>query len=219
MSTANYSNSIQTSAGKMRNEQEKKVSRSRMITMTAMLSAIATVLMALSIPVPLMPPFIKLDFSELPALIAAYTLGPISGVTVCLVKNLVNVLMTQTAGVGELCNFLLGVAFVLPAGLIYKKKKTFVGAMIGAVIGCISMALFSVPINYYLVYPAYVKIMGYPLDAIIGEYQKINQGVGNLMQALVIFNLPFTFIKGLLNVIITFLIYKPLTPIIKGFHR
>ena len=70
--------------------------------------------------VPLMPSFIKLDLSELPALIAAFSMGPLSGAAVCLVKNLVNVMFTTTGGVGELSNFLLGCFFVVPAGLIYK---------------------------------------------------------------------------------------------------
>ena len=86
----------------------------RKIAMTGMLSAVSAVLMFLSFSVPFMPPFIKLDFSELPALFAAFALGPVSGVIVCLVKNLVNVFYTTTGGIGELCNFLLGVSFVLP---------------------------------------------------------------------------------------------------------
>ena len=96
----------------------------RKIAMTGMLSAVSAVLMFLSFSVPFMPPFIKLDFSELPALFAAFALGPVSGVIVCLVKNLVNVFYTTTGGIGELCNFLLGVSFVLPAGMLYMKKKT-----------------------------------------------------------------------------------------------
>ena len=88
----------------------------RRITMTGMLSAVATVLMFLSFSIPLVPSFLKMDFSELPALIASFAFGPVSGATVCLVKNLVNVLSTTTGGVGELSNFLLGVSFVVPAG-------------------------------------------------------------------------------------------------------
>lgn len=96
----------------------------RKMTVTAILAAVSTVLMFLSFNVPFMPSFIKMDFSELPALIAAFAYGPLSGVIVCLIKNLINLLSTQTGGVGELSNFILGCAFVLPAGLIYKHKKT-----------------------------------------------------------------------------------------------
>lgn len=190
------------------------VGQTRKLVMTAMLAAVATVLMFFSVPVPLMPSFIKLDFSELPALIAAFTLGPVSGAAVCLIKNLVNALNTTTGGIGELCNFMLGVAFVVPAGIVYQRIRTFRGAMFGSVIGCITMALFSVPLNYYLVYPVYANFM--PMNAILAAYQVINPRVETLLQALVLFNMPFTFVKGLCSVIITFLIYKPLSPIIKG---
>lgn len=216
MSTVKLTDGVQTKLTNSKSTTRRKVSSTRKLTMTAMLAAVATVLMFFSVPVPLMPSFIKLDFSELPALIASFALGPISGVAVCLVKNLVNALNTSTACVGELCNFLLGTAFVLPAGLIYRKKKTFKGAIIGSLTGCLTMALFSVPLNYFLVYPVYTNFM--PMEAIIGMYQAIYPKVENLLQALVIFNMPYTFVKGLLSVGITFLIYKPLSPIIRGYR-
>ena len=104
----------------------RKTGRSsvRNLTVTAMLGAVASVLMFISFSVPLMPSFIKLDFSELPALLAAFALGPWHGVAVCLIKNLVNVPFTTTGGVGELSNFLLGACFVIPAGLIYRRHKS-----------------------------------------------------------------------------------------------
>ncbi len=101
---------------------QKKVN-TRKIAMTAILGAVATVLMFISFSLPIIPSFVKLDFSELPALIAAFTMGPVSGAVVCLIKNLVNLPFTSTGGVGELCNFLMGVTFVVPAGLIYKFRK------------------------------------------------------------------------------------------------
>ena len=95
----------------------------RFIAVTGILGAVSTVLMMLSFSVPFMPSFIKFDFSELPALIAAFSMGPLSGVAVCLIKNLINLTMTTTGGVGELSNFILGACLVLPAGLIYKYRK------------------------------------------------------------------------------------------------
>ena len=190
-------------------------SRIRKLVMTALLSALATVLMFVSFSVPFVPSFIKLDLSELPALIAAFSMGPLSGVAVCLVKNLVNLLFTYSMGVGELCNFLLGVAFVLPAGLIYKKRNDRKGALIGALTGALTMGVISIFINYYLVYPVYAKLL-MPMDVILGMYQAINPKVSNLWQALCFFNAPFTFVKGLISVAITFLIYKSISPLIKG---
>lgn len=190
-------------------------SRIRKLVMTALLSTLATVLMFVSFSVPFVPSFIKLDLSELPALIAAFSMGPLSGVAVCLVKNLVNLLFTYSMGVGELCNFLLGVAFVLPAGLIYKKHNDRKGALIGALTGALTMGVISIFINYYLVYPVYAKLL-MPMDVILGMYQAINPKVSNLWQALCFFNAPFTFVKGLISVAITFLIYKRISPLIKG---
>ena len=183
---------------------------------TALLSAVSAVLMMLSFNIPIMPSFIKMDFSELPALITAFSIGPIAGVIVCLLKNLINLPFSTTAGVGELSNFVLGVALVLPAGLIYKKMKTRAGALIGSSIGSLIMAVFSIPWNYFVTYPAYVKILNFPLEAILGMYRAINPNVNGLLQALLIFNLPYTFCKGLVISLLTFLLYKRLSPIIKG---
>ena len=190
------------------------VSKTRRLAGTAMLAAVSTVLSFLAFPVPLMPSFIKLDFAELPALIAAFAYGPISGVAVCLVKNLVSLMKTSSGGIGTLCNFLLGVAFVVPAGIIYLKKRTRGGALIGALVGTLFMALLSLPFNYFIVYPMYTAFM--PMEAILGMYQALNPKVQTLWDALLWFNAPFTLVKGLCSVAVAFLIYKPLSPFLKG---
>ena len=187
----------------------------RKMVMTAMLAAVASVLMFFSFNVPLMPSFIKMDLSELPALIAAFTMGPVSGMVVCLVKNLVNLFFSTTGGVGELSNFLLGCCFVVPAGYIYSRMRTRKGALIGSFAGAATMAVVSVFTNYFVVYPIYTAFL--PMEAIMGMYQAINPSVETLLEALVVFNMPFTFIKGMVSVVITFLIYKKISPIIKGY--
>ena len=189
----------------------------RTITLTGLFGALSAVLMMISFNVPLMPSFIKMDFSELPALIAAFAMGPLSGAMVCLVKNLINVMFSTTGGVGEFSNFILGCAFVIPAGLIYKRNKSKRSALIGSLVGAVFMAVFSVFSNYFIVYPVYSMFM--PIEAIIGMYHEIYPGINNLLQALIIFNMPFTFIKGLCSIIITFAIYKHISPIIKGTNR
>lgn len=189
----------------------------RKMTMTAMLAAVATVLMFFSFSVPLMPSFIKLDFSELPALIASFAFGPLSGVTVCLVKNLVNVLFTTTGGVGELSNFVLGASFVFTAGLVYKHKKNRKSALLGSIIGAAAMAVIGVFSNYYVVYPVYTAFM--PMEAILGMYRAINPNVETLWDALIWFNMPFTFVKGLCSTAMSFVIYKPLSPVLKGLNK
>jgi len=195
----------------------KRIS-TRKITVTAMLSAVAAVLMLIEVSVPFMPEFIKLDISELPALLAAFGLGPVCGAAVCLVKNLIKaLLMTTTGGVGELANFLLGVCFVVPAGLIYKYRKSRLSAAIGAVVGAAIMGIVCVPINYYITYPIYMNFM--PVEAIIGMYQEIRPNTNGLLECLLVFNMPYTFGKGVLDAVICFLIYKPLSPILHGKNK
>lgn len=187
------------------------------MTITGMLAAIAFILMFLEFSVPFMPPFIKMDFSELPALIGAFSLGPVSGAAICLIKNLLHLLTSNSGGVGELSNCLLGFCFVIPAGMIYKWKKTRKGALIGSLVGAIFMAAMSLPLNYFIVYPVYTKLM--PIKAILALYQAIFSGTNSLLQALLIFNLPFTLLKGLVSVLITFLIYKHISPLIHGTNQ
>lgn len=190
--------------------------RARALAVCAMLSAVAFILMFFDFSVPLMPAFIKMDISELPGLLAAFALGPLYGVLVCLVKNLLHLFITATAGAGELSNFLLGAVFVLPAGLIYHKAKSRKGAALGAVTGAVLMALLSIPVNYFISYPAYVTFFGLPLDQIIGLYQKIRPSVNGLLECLAVFNLPFNLVRGLLTALVCFLIYKPLSPVLHG---
>ena len=192
----------------------KRRINTRSMAVTAVLGAVSAALMFVAFRVPLMPSFIQMDVSELPALIAAFSMGPLSGVAVCLIKNLVHLLVTTTGGVGELSNFLLGAAFVLPAGLIYRTRKDRIGALIGSLAGALAMALASLPSNYFITYPFYAMLM--PMEAIQDLYRAINPNVKTLTDALVWFNMPFTFIKAMLSVAVTFLIYKRISPIIKG---
>lgn len=186
----------------------------RLIVGTGMLSALAFVLQYLEFPIPVMPGFIKFDFSDLPALIGAFAYGPVAGILVEFIKNLLHCTVTQSFTVGELSNFILGAVFTGTAGLIYKKNKTKKGAVIGAIVGSLAMGIVSFPSNLFVVYPAYNKFM--PMDAIIGMYSEILPSVGKLWQVLLIFNVPFTIVKGLVSTLITVLIYKRISPVLKG---
>lgn len=189
----------------------------RALVMMAMLSAIAFILMFINFSVPFMPSFIKLDISELPALIGSFSLGPVYGVVICLVKNLLNLTQTSTGGVGELSNFLLGAMFVFPAGLIYQRMKNRKGAIIGSLVGAVIMAVGSVFTNIFLVYPLYYNLMS--KEAILNAYQAIIPAMKSVEQSIICFNMPFTFLKAMLSVLVTFLIYKRISPIIKGVHK
>ncbi len=192
-----------------------KINITKFIAVIAVMGAVGFVLMLLEFPLPfLIPAFIKFDFSELPALITAFAYGPLSGILVCLVKNLLHLLFTTTAGVGELSNFILGAVFVGFAGLIYRHRKTRGWALIGAATGAIIMSVVSVFTNYYITYPFYANLIA-PMEAIIGAYKALLPTVDNLWKALLIFNLPFNFAKGMIDTAVCFLVYKKLSPLLK----
>ena len=189
------------------------------LTVAAMLSAVAFILMFIEFPIPmLIPAFIKMDFSDLPALLGAFALGPVYGVIISFMKNLLHIVIkgTSTACVGELSNFILGAIFSAVAGYLYKHHKSRKTAIIGAVAGAVAMGVLSVPSNYFVVYPAYVQFYHMPLEAILGMYQAILPSADSLIKCLILFNLPFTLVKGLLDAVICMLIYKPLSPILHG---
>ncbi|MDR2606117.1 MAG: ECF transporter S component [Oscillospiraceae bacterium] len=191
--------------------------RTRKIAVVGVMSAIAIILEFLEFAVPVMPGFIKLDFSELPALITAFALGPISGTAICLIKNLFHLFTSSTGGVGELANFIIGAAFVIPAGIIYHRYHDRRGAVLGALIGAVIMAIASIPLNYFVTYPVYYNFL--PKEAIVAAYQAIYPRVNSILECLIVFNMPFTFVKGLISAVVTIFIYKRLSPILKGKHQ
>lgn len=197
------------------------------ITLTATLSALAFALMFVEFPIPaLIPPFIKFDISDLPALFGAFFIGPVYGVIVELIKNLLHIIIkgTSSAYIGELSNFLLGASLCLTSGFIYKFKKTKGGAIIACIAGALIMGVISLPINYFLVYPAYVKFYHFPLVAIIGAYQEILGSIAtkpttnSLFNCLLVFNVPFTAAKGIIDAIICIIVYKPLSKVLKSLN-
>lgn len=187
----------------------------RYLTVTAMLSAVAFVLMYLEIAIPIMPSFIKFDFSDLPALLGSFAMGPMCGVLICLVKNVLHLAFSNSMFVGELSNFILGAIFVAVAGNIYKHKKTKTNAIVSGMIAAVLMGVVSVISNYFVVYPVYYKA-GMAKETILQLYQVIAPSMKSILQCLICFNLPFTIVKGLIAVGICMLIYKPLSPVLKG---
>ena len=185
------------------------------LVVTAMLVSVAFVLQYIEVSIPLVPSFLKLDFSDLPELIGAFALGPVSGVIIALIKNLLHLPFGSSMGIGELSNFILGAVFSFTAGMIYKYNKNRKGAIIGSLCGALAMAAVSVPSNYFVVYPVYAQLWaGGDMNIIINMYKAILPASDNLIKSLLIFNVPFTFVKGLVVAIITFVIYKPLSNII-----
>ena len=193
---------------------KKQSNKIRAIAVIGIMSAVAAVLQFLEFPIPLMPAFIKFDFSDLPGLITAFAFGPIAGILVSLLKNVIHLLVTQSGGVGELANFIIAAFFTGTAGLVYKLGKSRKGALLASLAGSFTSAMAGIAANYFIIYPIYYKI-AMPEEAILGMYQSILPSVDSIIKSLLIFNLPFTFIKGLIISCICFLIYKKISPILK----
>ncbi|MFG6343424.1 MAG: ECF transporter S component [Lachnospiraceae bacterium] len=195
-------------------EHEKRKTLSlRMMVQIAMLGAIAVVLMMFEIPLGFAPSFYKLDFSEVPVLLGAFSMGPVAGVLIELIKILLNLLIngTYTAGVGEFANFGIGCALVVPAGIIYKRKASRKNAVIGLVIGTIVMAIVGGAFNAYVLIPLYSKAM-MPMDVIISMGNQINPKITGLSTFIMFAVVPFNLVKGLIVSIMTVLLYKYLRP-------
>ncbi len=189
----------------------------REIVTIGMLGAIAVVLMLFEVPLPFAPPFYEIDFSEVPVLIGCFALGPIAGMLIELIKILLNLLIngTATAGVGEFANFCIGCSFCIPAGIIYKRKKTKKGAMIGLISGTLIMTFLGCFINAYIMLPTYAKAFKIPIEGLIEMGTKVNASITDLFTFVMFAVVPFNLLKGILVSIIVILIYKKISPIIK----
>ena len=186
--------------------------------MIGMFSALSGILYCFDFSIPVIAPeFYKLDFSELPALIAGFAFGPVAGVLVEFIKELVKLVIkgTSTAFVGDLANFLIGCMLVLPASIIYQFHKTKRTAIIGCVVGTLVMTVFGTWFNAVYLLPAFSKLFGMPLDVILGMGSAINPRVKDLTTFVVLMVAPINIIKGVGISILTMLIYKNVSPIIK----
>lgn len=196
-------------------------SRTREITQVAMLGAVAGILMNLEFPLPfLAPSFYQLDFSEIPALLGAFAMGPVAGMLVELVKILIHLVTrgTMTAGVGDVANFLMGCAFIVPAGILYRfhKTKSRTHAMIGMAAGVLTTTVVSCFLNAFVLLPMYGKAFGMPVQAFIDMGAQVHSSVTNLLGFVVLIIVPFNLFKYTLTSVIVFFIYKRIRVILKG---
>ncbi|MDY3729044.1 MAG: ECF transporter S component [Candidatus Choladocola sp.] len=190
----------------------------RTMVEVGMLGAVSVILMLFEIPLWFAPSFYEIDLSEVPVLIGAFALGPVAGVLIELVKILLNLLIngTTTAGVGELANFLIGCSMVVPAAMIYRKKKTKKHAIIGMAAGGIFMTVVGCFLNAFVLLPAYSKAFGMPMEALIGMGTAVNPAITSLTTFALLAVAPFNILKSVVVSVITVLLYKHISPILKG---
>ena len=181
----------------------------------SILAVISMVLMIFDISTWFAPPFLKIDLGDLPALIGAFAMGPMAGILIQLVKNILHLLVegSMTGGEGELSNFLAGSIFASSAGFIYHRDKTFKTALIGLLIGVLAMTFFASLSNYFVVFPLYAKLM--PLDQIIEMTAAVNSRVVDYKSLILYAIVPFNLLKGSIVSAATILIYKRISPILK----
>lgn len=194
----------------------------RKVAMIGMFSAIAAILMLFEFPLFFIPGFYKLDFSELPILIGTFAFGPAAGVMMEFVKVVLKLFIkgTSTAFVGDLANFAVGCSFILPASTVYAFCKNKKGAIAACVTGTLIMTVFGTAFNAVYLLPAFSKLYGMPLESILAMGAEVNPLVaeGSIVSFVAACVAPLNLIKGTVASVITLLVYKPLSPIIKNGH-
>ncbi|MTK11507.1 MAG: ECF transporter S component [Clostridiaceae bacterium] len=181
----------------------------------SMLSVIAFILMFIEVATPFFPPFLKFDISDLPALIGAFALGPVAGVGIELLKNILHgIFVGGSAFVGELANFLVGAVMVYVSGYIYNKRKSRGSAVTSLIAGTLTMTVVASVLNYFIFLPLYETVLHFPINAIVEMGNKINSSITDLNSFVVWAIAPFNLIKGILVSVLTMLVYKSVSPIL-----
>lgn len=180
------------------------------IAFISMLGALSAVLMAINVPLPFAPIFLKFDISELPALFAGFFLGPASGGAVIAVKLLLKVLLqgTETAFVGELMNLIGSCAFVLPAALVYRRWHTKRGALVALGVSTVLVSVVYIFLNAYVALPMYSSLYGMPMEAIIEMGSTVNPMVHDSFTLMIYGVFPFNLVKHSLTSLAIYLVYK-----------
>lgn len=206
-----------------KNGIKEPIFNTRKLAMIGMFSAIAMILHVLDFPIFFAPGFYKMDFSELPILVGSFAFGPVAGVMMEFVKILLKLCIkgTSTAFIGDLANFVVGCSLIIPASTVYSFKKTKKSAIIACIVGTLFMTVFGTAFNAVYLLPAFSKFYGMPMDAILAMGTEVNPLAkeGSIVSFVVACVAPMNLIKGTLVSVVTLLIYKPLSPIIKTGHK
>lgn len=192
--------------------RRKSIDTSKLVKI-GMLSAVSLVLMMFEISFPIFPFFLKMDLSDLPALIGTIAMGPASGIMIELIKNILHLFKTSTAGVGELANFLVGIAFVVPIGIFYKKNRTLKSFIFGTVIGTVLMIITACLFNYYILIPTFAKAFGTDIKEFVDIAHQITPVVVDLKTLILFAIAPFNLLKAVIVAPVGYFLCKVLKPI------
>lgn len=199
--------------------KKHKILTTNYLVKIAVLAAVARVVMFLEFPLPIFPPFLKFDFSDLVPLIGSLSMGPLAGVLIELVKCLIHLVNSTTGGVGDLANFIVGAAYVWAAGFYYQRHKTKKGAVIGLCLGTLTMIVVGAFVNYAITIPLYGLVMGWSEEMILGMSSAVIPAIQNRFTLILFAFCPFNLMKGIILTILAVPLYKPLSPLLhKGLQ-
>ncbi len=193
----------------------KKFFSTQRITMIAILAAISIVLFLPPLQIPIVL-FYKLDFSNIPVLLGTFAMGPLTGSVILLLKSAVGILFSTSLGVGELADFLMGAAMILPAGLIYKIHKSRKNAILGMAAGAVTATAAGVLLNVFLLIPFYAAAFNLPVETIIAMGQGVVSSIDSIWKFVFVITAPFNVLKWSAISLVGGLIYKPLSPLLHG---
>lgn len=186
------------------NTKQNKLT-TKTITAVAMLGALSAILMLFEFKIPLAPTFVSMDFSDVPIMLGGFLLGPLAGFLIVTLKIFLNLILngTSTMFIGELANFILSVAFVLPAAFIYKKEKTRKDAIRGLIISTISTSILALVLNLFFIFPLYASLFGLSMENIVEMAKVANPLVTNVTSMMLFSLLPFNLFKyGVVSLIV-----------------
>lgn len=196
--------------------KRKTLLTTREMATVAILAAISAVLFMIEIPIVL---FYKLDLSHLPVLLGTFAMGPVPGTMILLVKSLLGLLHSSSQGVGELADFLMGFAMLLPAGLVYIRSKSRKGAIVGMAVGTVVATIVAVFANMYIMLPFYGTAYGMPIEQIVSMGAAVVPVVDSAWKFVLLITAPFNLLKWIVISVLAGLMYKPLSPILHGRKR
>ena len=185
----------------------------RRLTLAAMMGTIAFLLIFINFGVPFLSPVAEFDLSALPELIGGFILGPVGAVMIIVVKLGLKLAIqgTESMFTGEIQNFLLSVAYVLPAVLYYRRHRTKKGAAVGLAIGAVISVIVAVFTNLYIIFPFYIKLYGMNWDGIVAMFSAVNPWIKNIPTMVAFSVVPFNLISRTITAVLAFFTYKKLS--------
>ena len=188
------------------------------IAFVGLMGALSAVLMLLRFPIPFMPPFMSFDLSGVMEMLGGYMFGPGAAFGIILVKILLQLVIqgSFSLGTGEIQNLILSSCYVLPAVLLYYRKKTKKRAVVGMAVSTVLVSVVAVFTNLYMIIPFYASLMGQRMEDFVAMCTAVNPMMKDTLTMAVFGIAPFNLIKYGATSIVTFLVYKKLSRFIKG---